>query len=192
MAGFLKRGYLNWAGGLAAAVIMAVSGLEAGAATPYRRALDSKQNRYVTEGVFTGGRAGLGSSILAVRRSYSAKARLERVVVDLGDREAKPAGTSIGYFQAALDPGRKRLVLDISQLRLSKVSEQQVQRLFKKSPYVSSVELTLDPEDKAATMVLNLKRPMRVEVFQLLKAKAPGRIVMDLAPAASTPARRRM
>jgi hypothetical protein len=102
--------------------------------------------------------------------------------VALGDKDAKPLVEELSYFQASLDASNLRVVLDISQLRLSKVSEQQVQRLFKKSHYVSSVDLTLDPEDKAATMVIHLKRPMRLEVFQMSK---PARIVIDLTPRGS-------
>jgi hypothetical protein len=160
------------------------------AATPFKVSLDAKKNSYMREGVFTGGRAGSGTSLLAVRRSFSAKLKLERVILDMGDKEARPAGRDLGFFQASMDSANNRIVLDLSQLRLSKVSEVQVQRLFKKDPFVSSVSLTLDPEDKAGTLVLNLRRPMKLEVFQLLKPKSPARIVMDLTPlpAAAAPA----
>ena len=45
---------------------------------------------------------------------------------------------------------------------------------------MASVSLTLDPEDKAGTMVLYLKKPARLEVFQLLSKKKPARVVLDL------------
>ena len=139
-----------------------------------------KTNRYRAAGVFTGGAAGTGTSILAVRRSFSRRAALERVVVELGDREAKPPGERMGYFQAGLDPAGRRLTLDVSQLRLSKVTEAQLQRVFRESPYVRAVSYTFDPEDNAATMVLDLKRPVALEVFRTIKRGAPARIVMDL------------
>ena len=155
------------------------------AASPFKRTLDVKKNAYVADGVFTGGRVlSQGSSLLAVRRDFSAKAGLERIVVALGDQEAKPLKTGMAYFQASLDAANKRLVLDISHLKQSKVSEAQVQRLFRTSPNVASVDFTLDPEDKAASMVVNLKRPMKLEVFQLRK---PARIVMDLKPLPAAP-----
>ena len=152
------------------------------ASTPFKNSLSSKTNAYMSEGVFTGGKAGSGSSLLGVRRNFSAKLQLERVVVEMGDREAHTGGQTLGFYQASLDSGNHRIVLDLSQLSLSKVSEAQVQRLFKNDPYVSSAQLTLDNEDKAATLVLNLKRPVKLEVFQLLKSKMPGRIVMDMTP----------
>lgn len=161
---------------------LTISSTSGWAASAYKNSLDGKHNAYLKQGVFTGGQAGQGASLLAVRKSYSAKLNLERIIFDMGDREAKPAGKALGYFQATIDGTNKRIVLDISQLRLSRVSETQVERLFRKDPYVASVSLTLDPEDKAGTLVLNLKRPMKLEVFQLRKAKKAGRIVMDLTP----------
>lgn len=153
------------------------------AATPFKRTLDVKKNAYVADGVFTGGRViAQGTSLLGVRRDFAPKSGLERIVVALGDKDAKPLAKGMAYFQASLDSANKRVVLDISQLKQSKISEAQVQRLFRTSPNVASIDFTLDPEDKAASMVVNLKRPMKLEVFQLRK---PARIVMDLKPVAA-------
>ena len=155
--------------------------------SPFKSALDQKKNLYIQSGVITGGRAGTGSSLLRVRRVFSAKNQVERVILDMGDKDLKPTGPQLGYFQAAVDSKQNRLVLDLAQLRFSKVTEAQLQTLFSRDAFVSSAELTLDPEDKAGTLVLNFKRPVRVEVFQLLKDKQPGRIVVDVTPA--SPAR---
>ncbi len=159
------------------------------AASPYKRSLVNKKNVYMRDGVFTGGKAGEGASLLGMRRAFSGKAKIERVIVDLGDGEMKPAGDELGYFQVSLDSKNNRVVLDVAQLKSSKISEQQVKDLFRKSAYVSNVSLTLDPEDKAGTMVLQLKRPMKLEVFQLHDRSKPGRIVMDLTPVAPAPKR---
>ena len=163
-----------------------VSGV-AGASTPSLRTsfiqtAEQKRNAYRADGVFTGGRAGTGTSLLAVHRSFSKKASLERVVIDLGDKEAKPAGKAMGFFQAGLDGVNNRLTLDVSQLRMSKVTEAQVQRVFRDSPFVKHVSFTLDPEDHAATMVFELKRPVRLEVFRAVKDGRPAKVVMDLKP----------
>lgn len=165
---------------LASALTLAATGVWA--ASPYKQTLNVKKNQYTEDGVFIGGKAGSGISLLNVRRVYSPKAKIERVTVELGDKEAKPAGKNIGYFQVSLDSKENRVVIDLSQLKFSRVSEAAVQNLFKKSPFVTSVALTLDPEDKAGTMILNLKRPMKMEVFQSVVDGKPGRIVMDLSP----------
>lgn len=161
-------------------------GLSAGASTPYKQTLDVKKNNYLSDGVFIGGKAGAGASLLGLRRTFSAKAQIERVIVDMGDKEAKPAGKNIGYFQASVDAKQNRVILDLAQLRVSMISEQKIREIFKASPYVKSVEFTLDPEDKAGSLVLDLKRPMRLEVFELLNGHKPARLVMDLSPAKVT------
>lgn len=149
-------------------------------ASPYKKTLSVKKNLYVRDGVFIGGEAGRGSSLLGMRRTFSPKLAIERVVMDLGDHEAKPRGE--GYFQISVDAKMNRIVVDLAQLKLSRVSEAQLRNLFMKSAYVSSVSMTLDPEDQAATMVLDLKRPVRLEVFQLLAKDKPARVVMDIRP----------
>lgn len=156
------------------------------ASTPFKKSLTVKNNSYLLDGVFLGGKAGTGATILGVRRAFSKKAEIERVIVDLGDAQAKPAGKNPSYFQASVDQKTNRVVLDLAQLRMSLVTEQKLKEIFKNSPYVSSVEFTLDPEDKAGTLVLNLRHPTQLEVFELLDHKKPARIVLDLRPAKST------
>ncbi len=168
----------------AAAILLWAKTTEA--ASPYKQTLTTKKNNYALDGVFIGGKAGAGTSLLNVRRIFSPKAQMERVVLDLGDKDAKPAGKNIGYFQVSLDSAENRAVIDLSQLKLSRVSEKAVQNLFKKSPNVEKVNLTLDPEDKAATMVIHFKRPVKMEVFQQLKANEPGRVVLDFTPKVKT------
>lgn len=154
------------------------------AVSPYKRTLAVKKNAYTTDGVFIGGKSGKGSSILGVRRTHSRKAKIERVIVDLGDENLRNAGKSMPFFQVSMDKATNRVILDLAQMRMSKVTEAQLRNMFAKSPYVKDASLTFDPEDKAATMVLSLRQPMRLEVFQLVNKKKPARVVMDLIPLA--------
>ena len=57
-----------------------------------------------------------------MRRAFSAKAALERVIVELGDGEGKPSGKKLSYFQASVDATQNRVVLDLAQLKLSLIS----------------------------------------------------------------------
>lgn len=159
---------------------------DARAASPFKQSLEGKKNAYLQDGLFIGGKAGAGTSILGMRHQYSKKAQIERLVVDLGDGEGKPLLQEASYFQASVDRKQNRIVLDLTQLKMSLVSEQKIRNLLRNSPYVASADFTLDPEDKAASLVLNLKRPMRLEVFQLLDKKKSARLVLDLKPAQQT------
>ncbi len=157
---------------------------EGWAATPYKKTLNQKKNSYMSDGVFVGGKSGQGSALLGVRRTHSKKAQIERVILDLGDKDER-SSREMPFYQVSVDSGSKRIVLDLAQLKFSRVTEAQLKTLFSKSPYVQSVALSFDPEDKGATMVLDLKRPVRLEVFQLLDKKKPARVVMDLKPVTS-------
>lgn len=170
---------------LAVSVALFFLSISAQAYTPFKRSLDEKKNVYMTDGVFTGGKASPGGvSLLNVHRAYSKVSKIERVTLDLGDKKLKPLGKGMGFFQASLDSRTNRLEIDIPEFNMTRVSERQLRNLFKKSQYIKTADMTLDPEDRSATIVLQLKQPMRLEVFQNLKDKAPARIVMDLVPAA--------
>jgi hypothetical protein len=106
---------------------------------------------------------------------------MERVVLDLGDKDMKTS-RQMPFYQVSVDAASKQIVLDLAQLKYSRVTESQLKSLFMKSPFVDNVALSLDPEDKGATMVLNLKRPMRLEVFQMMSKNKPARVVLDLKP----------
>lgn len=70
----------------------------------------------------------------------------------------------------------------MSQLRSANVTEQKLTEMFKNSAYVARTEFTLDPEDKTGSMVLHLKRPVKMEVFQLHAKNKPSRVVIDITP----------
>lgn len=166
---------------------IAMVGMMAAAAIPNKQTLfvqtlNQKKNRYMSEGVFTGGRAGTGATVLGVRRTYSAKAQIERVIVEMGDKDGKGEADHLGFFQASMDPANNRMVLDLTQIKTALVTEQKLKDLFKTSAFVSNPEFTLDPEDKTGSMVFHLKRPMKMEVFQLHSKGKPSRVVIDLTP----------
>ena len=83
------------------------------AATPYKQTLSVKKNAYASDGVFIGGKAGAGTSLLNVRRIFSPKAQLERVVLDLGDRRVRVIldghHNPAGYQQPVRATGTMRL-----------------------------------------------------------------------------------
>ncbi len=150
------------------------------AVSQYKRALDKKLNAYTSDGVVVGGRAGQSYSLINVRRDLSAKIGMERVILDLGDMEGRPLKGGASYFQASIEKNPARIVIDLAQVSRSAVTEAKLRKMFAKSPYIKSVELTADPEDRSATLVLVLKQAMGVEVFEMPSAKRASRIIVDL------------
>jgi hypothetical protein len=53
-------------------------------------------------------------------------------------------------------------------------------RLFSKSPFVQKVEMSMEPEDNSAKIVLLTKEPVAAEIFEMQSAKKASRIVIDL------------
>lgn len=161
-------------------LLIALSSLPLYAASPYKQSLDKKLNQYLSDGVFVGGKAGQSFSLINVRRDISKTMQMERVILDLGDQDGKPLYGKASYFQAHVQQNPPRIIIDLAQLSKSAISESKMKEIFKKSPFIKSVELTSDPEDRAATLVLNLNTPMKAEVFEMPAKDKPSRIVVDI------------
>jgi hypothetical protein len=152
-------------------------------ASLYKRALDTKKDQYLTSGVVIGGQAGAGFTLLNVRREHSNKLAMERIIFDLGNREGQPLLKRLGYFHVSVEKRPSRIVVDLSQVSRSRVSELELARLFAKSPFVAKVEMSMEPEDSSAKIVLNTKGPIAAEVFEMPSDKKASRIVIDLKKA---------
>jgi hypothetical protein len=156
---------------------------QASAASIYKKSLGTKVNQYVTNGVVIGGEAGSGFTLLGVRRANSSKAALERVILDIGDREGQPLLNKVGYFHVSIEKNPSRVIIDLSQTSRSKISELELAKIFAKSPFVTKAELMMEEEDNSAKIVLNTKVPVAAEVFRMPSAKKASRIVIDLKKA---------
>lgn len=151
-------------------------------ALPHRKALDRKSGQYLSEGVFIGGRAGRGFSLLDVRRSFDKKAQAERVVLDWGDANGAPLKGNIGFFHVGIDEQNKRVVVDLSQVIRAGLDERQVQARFKSSPLVKESQLIFDPVGSSTQLVLGFNTQVAVEVFYLADDKETSRLVLDMRP----------
>lgn len=148
----------------------------------YKRSMPKKVNSYLSEGVVIGGIAGTGFTLREVRRKFGAKSKMERVVLDLGDENGEPIKGSPAYYHVEVDQKKSRVIMDLSQVQRSKMTEKQLRNVFMGSPYLALDSITYDPEDGATNLTLRMKRPIKVEIFSPNDAKKNGRIILDVSP----------
>ena len=143
------------------------------------RVADGKKTEaYLRDGLFIGGDRAITQSIIRdIRRADNSQ--YERIVIDLegslgGEAAAIPRPP---FFQASVTPDEKRIVLSIWGNPELRFDASKVLGAFKKSKAISKVELLPKVEEQVWTFALNLKKEVRVEVFEL---GAPTRIILDI------------
>ena len=167
---------MNWILSFLAALAVG----SASAASLYKRALDERKQAYITEGAFYGGVVQKPSSLVNLRRKYAASTDMERLIVDIGDEQLKPRKDPLGSYHVAIERSPSRLVLDFSYIHKSALTEVQMQNIFKASPFVKEVRAVMDPEEHSLNLVLSLKKPVAVEVYEIAKSGEPSRLVIDM------------
>lgn len=149
----------------------------------YKKALPTKRNLYLTSGVVLGGESGTSFTLLGIRRQQAKNQSMERVILDIGDQAGKPLLNKLSYYQVSIEKNPPRIVIDLSQVNQTRVSETAIANLFAKSALVKSTSLTSDPEDNSTKLILNTKGPVAVEVFEMPSNKKASRVVLDLKKA---------
>lgn len=134
----------------------------------------------ITEGQATGGVAGVGFSLMDLRRTADVKKKVERIVIDFGDMQGNPQKGLPAYFHAELKKNPNRLVLDFNQTPNSRLDDGRLAQRFKDSLFVKKSSMILDPEDKALNLTLDLKPGTFARVFQVKGDKTTAKVVIDL------------
>jgi hypothetical protein len=143
---------------------------------------DSKKNlSYIRDGIFVGGDRAIDQvAVKGIRRS--SQAGYERIVIDLeGTKGGEPAAIPRPpFYQVAVNPEEKRLVLTISGRPRLEFDAKKVSGAFSGSPAVQKVVFLPKVEEDSWTSVFELKSETPVEVFELVE---PVRIIVDLKTA---------
>ncbi len=161
---------------LAVGVFVTISVL---AEVPVQQVGSDKKSRFLETGVFVGGYSQSELALLDIRHSMSKPAKIERIVLDIGDiKTGKPVDRP-GFFHVAIQKNPKRIVVDLENVEEAKITSQAFTQLLKKSPYFSKVNYFFDTRSKNLTIEISVKAPVEVEVFELVNEKMPGRIVVD-------------
>ena len=100
-------------------------------------------------------------------------------------RKASHSSISWGYFHVSIEKEPMRVVIDLSQVLRSRVTEIELGRLFLKSPFVRKVEMSMEAGDNTAKIVLATKVPVVAEVFKMPSKDKASRIVIDIKKAKS-------
>ncbi len=166
------------------ALFLAVAGIglssKAYSAIDRTVASTSKRHIYIERGAISGGESGTAFTLLNIRRIYSSKDRVERILLDLGDAYGKPLKNQVSYFQAAIEKENPRVVIDLSQMLASGVSKESLVKTFKASPFVKDTKINFDPLDSTITIQLILRKQVQLEAFKLPSADKASRIAIDL------------
>lgn len=152
--------------------------LSAGAAIPKAKA--QPQKILAGAGAKTGGLAGTGFSLLDLKSDFNRQAGTERLLIDVGDIDGRPQKGLPGYFQVELQNNSKRIVIDFAQMPGSHLEARQLQEKLKKSMFIKSAKLLADPSDSTLSLVLDLKKPAKLKVFQVPGEKTTSKVVLDL------------
>lgn len=163
-------------------ILTLVFAFQSQAALPKKNlAMKKPQNVLSNSGSIRGGQAGLGFSLLDLRKTASAKTKIERLVIDVGDRVYQRQQGPVGYFNVELRNGGQQVVIDFSQVLNSKFTEAQLKKKLASSRYIKSSEMIFESEGQTTSLVLNLKQKAQVRVQPVNgKGKQTARLVLDL------------
>lgn len=137
-----------------------------------------KTQHYVRDGLITGGDKAIDEFVVKdIRRAVNPG--YERVVIDLGGSrgEDSVAVERPPYFQVAVTPDEKRLVLTVFGKPRLDFDSRKVSELFRKSPVVERLMLLPSLEESSWTFAVEMKSGKPVEVFELSN---PVRLIVDI------------
>lgn len=140
-----------------------------------------KSGKFLSQGVFIGGKVGADVSLINIKRKPSRDGRKERVLIEMGNKEGLPLthNKEIGYFHAQIQELPYRLIIDFSQMEKSSLNEDYVSNLFKNSLFIKNISLTSDPENNSTNLTFIFNSPIKIEFF-LSPNKKKRLIVVDV------------
>ncbi|MGZ3770887.1 MAG: hypothetical protein ACXVCP_12235 [Bdellovibrio sp.] len=134
----------------------------------------------VGEGTSFGGLAGNGFTLMDVRRTADKSKKIERIVMDVGDRNGAALRGWPGYYFVELKKNPQRLVIDFAQMPNSNIDQKQLAMKLKNSFAVTNTTLSLDPLDSSLNLTMDLKKNTKVRVYQVAGKKSTSKVVVDL------------
>ena len=125
-----------------------------------------------------GGVAGTAFSLTGV--SLMSVQNRERIVLDIGDIRGAPRKGLPGYYHVEMQDNPNRVIIDLAQMPNVLVNEKKINERLKNSKLIQHSSILLDPTDQTLSLILDLKRPAKAQVFQVAGKKGTSRVVVDL------------
>jgi hypothetical protein len=94
--------------------------------------------------------------------------------------DGRPLKGLPGYFNVELQNNSQRIVIDFAQMPVSQMDLKALKERFKKSLYVENIKMLEDPSDNTLSLIMDLKKPVKVKVFQVPGQKTTSKVVLDL------------
>ena len=138
------------------------------AAKYYNSDQKKKIDNYITHGVITGGHQGHGFSLLNIRRKFYKSKKIDRLIMDIGTATLKDHFGEPCYFHISLDKNKKLLIVDLHQIYKSKFEFDVLVKKLKSSPYIKSVKLVKDFDEKTTSIVAKLKTSVKIESYSIV------------------------
>lgn len=135
---------------------------------------------FLSEGTFRGGVAGIGFSILSVKRVHSSDGTKERIILEYGDKEGHAYKGKVGYFHGQLFRNPSELSLDLSQLLRTKVTTESLRTITKKSNLIRKVTIDPDVNDNSTNLNFGFSKPVKVRMFTRTPKDANPKLVIDI------------
>lgn len=145
---------------------------------PLKQVFES--NMIAGSGVIRGGAATAYFSILDVRRSASAK--VERLVIDLGDVSMRPYNGKPAYFSIELKDKPQKLIIDLAQTLNAKIDEKKLQQIMMNSKFIKAARLGFEPGSQTMTLTMDLKKTVNLRAIPVDgKSSSTAKLVVDLS-----------
>lgn len=125
-----------------------------------------------------GGLAGNGFTLIDLRRTADKK--IERLVIDIGDKNGNVMRGWPGYYHAELKNNPQRLVLDFSQMPETRLDQTMLNSRLKGSIAIHKAVMSLEPVDNVLNLTMDLKKNTKVRVYQVMGKKSTAKVVVDL------------
>ncbi|MCB0413882.1 MAG: hypothetical protein KDD50_06085 [Bdellovibrionales bacterium] len=129
------------------------------------------------EGVYQGGKLGRTLDLLAVRKRFYPKSKIERWIFDIGLHKGHYLD-SPPLVHIALDRSRETLTLDMKKVKIE--DEGKIVRGLLNSQFVSSAKVFKSPAGYELTIEVKLKKPIQLNAF-FMTPKKNSRLVLDLS-----------